>query len=54
MDKKSKILLLFIFTIIIISVYLTYQRAFIANDYEIISSPEEEQEAEIIDESLNQ
>lgn len=41
MDKKSKILLVVLLLLIIVSVYLTYRRAYITKDYEIIPVSEE-------------
>lgn len=41
MEKRSKILLFIFVVITICSVYLTYRRAFIDRDFEIINSEEE-------------
>lgn len=41
MDSKSKIFLLIIFVLIIISIYLTFDRAFLKEDFEIINNQEE-------------
>jgi hypothetical protein len=37
MDKRSKILLMALLLLTIISIYLTYRRSFITKDYEIIA-----------------
>jgi len=42
MDKKSKILLVVLLALTVISVYLTYRRAFITKDYEVVNPPEEQ------------
>jgi len=42
MDTKSKIFLATIFALVIISIYLTFERAFFNQDFEIINSSEEE------------
>lgn len=41
MDKKTKIFLFTIIVITICSVYLTFKRAFLDRDFEIINSSEE-------------
>ncbi len=42
MDKKSKILLVILLLLTAVSVYLTYERAFITKDFEIINEVQEE------------
>ena len=41
MDKKSKFLIAIFIIIMLISIFFTYQRAFVDKDFEIISSEEE-------------
>ena len=36
MDKKSRIFLIVLLLLVIVSIYLTYRRSFITKDYEII------------------
>jgi len=50
MDKKSRIFLIVLLLLVIVSIYLTYRRSFITKDYEIIV-PEDTQTDE---EDLNQ
>lgn len=40
MDKKSKTAILIFFIIVCISIFFTYKRAFIDQDFEIISNEE--------------
>lgn len=42
MDKKSKILIVFLILSVIFSIYLTYKRSFIDRDFDIINSAEDE------------
>ncbi len=37
MDRNSKILLIFLLLLIVISVYVTYRRSFITKDYEVVA-----------------
>lgn len=41
MDKKSKILFALLFIAIVISIYLTYDRTIVRQDFEIIDSAAE-------------
>ncbi|MBI2627736.1 hypothetical protein HYW72_02285 [Candidatus Nomurabacteria bacterium] len=47
MDKKSKILLVALLLLTIISIYLTYRRSFITKDYEVIPISEDLEETEL-------
>lgn len=40
MDKKSKILFALLFIAVAVSVYLTYDRAIVRQDFEIVDSSE--------------
>jgi len=43
-DKNSKILIIIFVLVILASIFLTYKRAFIDKDFEVIYSEEEEEE----------
>ena len=40
MDKKSKILIAIFVVLVIVSIFLTYKRAFVDRDFDIINSEE--------------
>ncbi len=46
MDKKSKILLILFFVVMIAPIVLLYQRSFINNDFQIIDSSTESEISE--------
>jgi|GEM_PF-2081643 len=43
MDKKSKILLIVLLLLAVVSIYLTYRRSFVTKNYEVVSPPTDDQ-----------